>query len=40
MTELGEFFLHTLGGRVLLLSLLLVVSLLVATLAGWLPALG
>jgi hypothetical protein len=39
MTELGHFFLHTIGGRLLLLSLLLLVSLLVATVAGWLPAL-
>jgi hypothetical protein len=39
MTELGQFFLHTIGGRVLFLSLVLVLSLLVATLAGWLPAL-
>jgi hypothetical protein len=39
MTDLGHFLLHTIGGRILLLSLLLLISLMVATLAGWLPAL-
>jgi hypothetical protein len=39
MTELGQFLLHTTGGRALLMALLLLCSLVVATLAGWLPTL-
>ena len=39
MTELSQFLLHTLPGRVLLVALFLVLSLLVASILGWLPSL-
>jgi hypothetical protein len=39
MTGLSEFFLHSTAGRVVLVALFLVLSLLFASLAGWLPAL-
>lgn len=38
MTDISRFLLHTFIGRVLLIGLFLFVSLLVATMAGWLPA--
>ena len=37
---LTEFFLHTFFGRVLLIIVFLVVSLLVASVAGWIPSLS
>ena len=40
MTGLSQFFLHTLAGRILLVLLFLVISLLVASIAGWIPGLG
>jgi hypothetical protein len=39
MTALSQFLLHTTKGRILLLALFLVVSLFIASAAGWLPAL-
>lgn len=39
MSELHEFFFHRLPGRLILLAIFLAVSLLFASLAGWLPAL-
>lgn len=38
MTELSQFLLHTTKGRILLVALLLVLSLLFASAVGWLPA--
>ena len=38
MTELSRFFLHTTKGRILFVALALVFSLLIASAAGWLPA--
>jgi hypothetical protein len=38
MTELSQFLLHTIKGRILLVALFLVLSLLFASAAGWLPA--
>jgi hypothetical protein len=38
MTELSQFLLHTTKGRILLVALFLVLSLLFASVAGWLPA--
>jgi hypothetical protein len=39
MTGLSEFLLHSTAGRIVLVALFLVVSLLLASLAGWLPTL-
>jgi hypothetical protein len=39
MTAISQFLLHTLTGRILLVALFLVVSLLFASMMGWLPAL-
>jgi len=39
MAEVSQFLLHSLIGRIVLVILFLVVSLFVASLAGWLPAL-
>ena len=39
MSSISLFFLHTLVGRVTLVILFLVVSLIIASVAGWLPAL-
>ena len=39
MSELHEFFFRSLPGRLMLLAILLALSLLIASLAGWLPAL-
>lgn len=39
MTDAHQFFLHTLLGRSLLILACLAVSLLIATLFGWLPEL-
>ena len=39
MASMHHFFLHTLPGRVALVILFLFVSLLVASIAGWLPEL-
>ena len=39
MSSINLFLLHTLVGRVTLVILFLVVSLLIASVAGWLPAL-
>lgn len=38
MTALSEFLLHSMVGRILLVALFLVVSLFIASVAGWLPA--
>ena len=38
MTELSRFLLHTTKGRILLVALVLVFSLLFASAAGWLPS--
>ncbi len=38
MTELSRFLLHTTKGKILLIALCLLVSLLFASVAGWLPA--
>jgi hypothetical protein len=40
MTGLSRFLLHTIAGRILLILLFLVLSLLAATIAGWVPGLG
>jgi hypothetical protein len=40
MTELSQFLLHTTKGRILLVALFLVLSLLFASVAGWLPAVN
>jgi hypothetical protein len=37
MTELSQFLLHTTKGKILLVALFLVLSLLFASVAGWLP---
>lgn len=39
MATFGEFIQHTTAGRVLLVVLFLVISLLIASVLGWLPAL-
>ena len=39
MTGMSQFLLHTLWGRVILVALFLVLSLLLASLSGWLPSL-
>jgi hypothetical protein len=39
MIALSQFLLHTTKGRILLLALFLVLSLFIASAAGWLPAL-
>jgi hypothetical protein len=39
MTQLSHFLLRTTGGRILLVALVLVLSLLFASIAGWLPTL-
>jgi hypothetical protein len=39
MTRAHHFLMHTLVGRVVVVALFLALSLLVASLAGWLPAL-
>ena len=39
MTALSQFFLHSTFGRILLVALVLVLSLLFASIAGWLPVL-
>jgi hypothetical protein len=36
---LSQFLLHTFAGRILLVALFLVISLLLASILGWLPAL-
>ncbi|HSF15972.1 MAG TPA: hypothetical protein VLK65_10515 [Vicinamibacteria bacterium] len=40
MSSISHFLLHTLVGRVTLIVLFLVLSLLIASLAGWLPELS
>ncbi len=39
MTRAHHFLMHTLVGRVLVVALFLALSLLVASLGGWLPTL-
>jgi hypothetical protein len=39
MTGMSQFLLHTMTGRILLVALFLVLSLLFASMMGWLPAL-
>jgi hypothetical protein len=39
MNRAHQFFLHSLAGRMILVALFLVVSLLIATIAGWVPEL-
>ena len=39
VTSLHQFFLHTITGRVSLVILFLLVSLLIASIMGWLPEL-
>lgn len=39
MTGFSQFLLHTLTGRILLIALFLVLSLLFASIAGWIPTL-
>lgn len=39
MTGLSHFFLRTTAGRILLVALFLVLSLMFASIAGWLPTL-
>lgn len=39
MTELSHFLLRTTGGRIVLVALFLVLSLLFASVMGWLPTL-
>ena len=34
-----QFFLHTFAGRAIIVALFLILSLLLASLAGWLPEL-
>lgn len=40
MSGFSEFMLHTLVGRILLIAAFLVLSLFIASLAGWLPTLS
>lgn len=40
MSEISHFFLRTTAGKITLVALFLVLSLLVASLAGWLPTLS
>lgn len=40
MTTLGDFLLHSLVGRILLVALFLLGSLIAASILGWLPALS
>ena len=39
MSNLSDFFLHTTLGRISFVALFLVLSLLVASIFGWLPSL-
>jgi hypothetical protein len=39
MTGMSQFLLHSTAGRVLLVALFLILSLLVASIAGWIPPL-
>jgi hypothetical protein len=39
MAGMSQFLLHTLMGRIVLVALFLVLSLLFASLMGWIPAL-
>jgi hypothetical protein len=39
MTVLSHFFLHTAGGRILLVGLVLILALVFVSIVGWLPAL-
>jgi hypothetical protein len=39
MTEISHFFLRTTAGRIVLVALFLVLSLLFASFIGWLPSL-
>ncbi len=40
MLAVSEFFLHSLTGRIVLVLLFLLGSLLVASILGWLPSLS
>lgn len=39
MTGISDFLLHSMAGRILLVALFLILSLLLASIAGWLPTL-
>lgn len=39
VSDSHQFFLHTLAGRMILVALFLILSLLFASLVGWLPDL-